>query len=593
MVLSLSNNNRHGNLNAVMLKQTIKNFVQKSCEKAAIKNKWLISSIPDVLLETPIDKQYGDYSTTLAFSISESIKNAPSEIAAILINQMRKKLPKEIIKIELAKNGFINFYINKIFIQKELETIYKQKTKFGLSKIGKNKTIIIDYSSPNIAKPMHIGHLRSTIIGETLANLYEMLGYKIIRWNYLGDWGTQFGKLIAAYKLWGEKNEIEKNPIPTLLSLYIKFHEEVKNNPDLEKLGQEEFKKLEKGDKKNRKLWLWFKKESIKDFQKIYGLLDIKFDLILGESFLEKDLIPLISLLKKKNLTQKSEGALIIPLEKYNLPPALIQKSDEASLYLTRDLALLKYRLTKYCPAKILYIVGNEQDVHFKQLFTIAKIIFPNKKTELAHIKFGLVLSEKKKKFSTREGEIIPLEQVINQVITNSLEIIKEKKPEWPLSKQKKLAQTIAVGALKFNDLKSFRSSDIIFNWKKMLDFSGDTSVYLQYSYARINKILTKAKKIGKYDYKLLNHELEISLIKKISEFPETIQISAERYSPNNLATYLLSLADLTNKYYETVPVLKEKNKIRQNAQLVLLKIITNVFQNGLEVLGIRVLSEI
>jgi len=576
-----------------MIKQIIKNLIQESYKKAAAKNKWLISFIPDISLEIPNDEQYGDYSTTLAFSISKDIKKPPFEIATILINEMQQNLPKEITKVELAKNGFINFYLNKNSIQKELETIYKQKTKFGLSKTGKNKTIIIDYSSPNIAKPMHIGHLRSTIIGETLANLYETLGYKVIRWNYLGDWGTQFGKLIAAYKLWGKKKEVEKNPIPALLKLYIKFHEEMKSNTDLEKLGQEEFKKLEKGDKENRKLWLWFKKESIKDFQKIYKLLDIKFDILLGESFLQKDLMPFINLLKKKKIAQKSQGALIIPLEKYDLPPALIQKSDGASLYFTRDLALLKYRLTKYRPAKILYVVGNEQDIHFKKLFTISNIIFPNEKTELVHIKFGLVLSEKRKKFSTREGEIIPLEQVINQVIETSLEIIKEKKPEWSLLKQKRLAQTIAIGALKFNDLKSFRSSDIVFDWKKMLDFSGDTSVYLQYTYARINKILTKAKKIGKYDYKLLNHKLEISLIKKISEFPDIIQISAEKYSSNYLTTYLLSLADLTNKYYESVPVLKEKNKARQNAQLILLKTTTNVIKTGLEVLGIQALKEI
>ena len=576
-----------------MIKQIIKNLIQESYKKAAAKNKWLISFIPDISLEIPNDEQYGDYSTTLAFSISKDIKKPPFEIATILINEMQQNLPKEITKVELAKNGFINFYLNKNSIQKELETIYKQKTKFGLSKTGKNKTIIIDYSSPNIAKPMHIGHLRSTIIGETLANLYETLGYKVIRWNYLGDWGTQFGKLIAAYKLWGKKKEVEKNPIPALLKLYIKFHEEMKSNTDLEKLGQEEFKKLEKGNKENRKLWLWFKKESIKDFQKIYKLLDIKFDILLGESFLQKDLMPFINLLKKKKIAQKSQGALIIPLEKYDLPPALIQKSDGASLYFTRDLALLKYRLTKYRPAKILYVVGNEQDIHFKKLFTISNIIFPNEKTELVHIKFGLVLSEKRKKFSTREGEIIPLEQVINQVIETSLEIIKEKKPEWSLLKQKRLAQTIAIGALKFNDLKSFRSSDIVFDWKKMLDFSGDTSVYLQYTYARINKILTKAKKIGKYDYKLLNHKLEISLIKKISEFPDIIQISAEKYSSNYLTTYLLSLADLTNKYYESVPVLKEKNKARQNAQLILLKTTTNVIKTGLEVLGIQALKEI
>ena len=576
-----------------MLKQIIKNLIRESYKKATMENKWPLASISDVSLEIPSNNQYGDYSTTTAFSLSKNIKKPPSEIAAILIDEMQKKLPEQITRVELSKNGFINFFLDKKFIQKELETIYEQKTKFGLSKADGNKTIIIDYSSPNIAKPMHIGHLRSTIIGEALANLYEALGYKIIRWNYLGDWGTQFGKLIAAYKLWGEKKEIEKNPISALLALYIKFHEEMKNNPDLEKLGQEEFKKLEKGDKENRKLWLWFKKESIKDFQKIYNLLGIKFDLLLGESFFEKDLAPLINLLKKKNLAQKSEGALIVPLEKFNLPPALIQKSDGTSLYLTRDLTLLEYRFKKYHPEKIIYVVGNEQDIHFKQLFTIWKMAFPNKKTELKHIKFGLVLSEQRKKFSTREGELIPLEEVINQVVEKSLGIIKEKKPQWPLSKQKKLAQIIAIGALKFNDLKSFRASDVVFDRKKMLDFSGDTSVYIQYTYARINKIITKAKNVRKYNSELLTNESEISLIKKISEFPEIIQASAEKYSPNYLATYLLSLADLTNKYYETVPVLKETNKNRRNAQLILLKSITNVIKKGLEILGIQVLKEI
>jgi len=576
-----------------MLKKIIKNLIQESYKKAAIENKWPLASIPDVLLEIPSNNQYGDYSTIIAFSLSKNIKKSSSEIAAILIDEMQKKLPEQITRVELSKNGFINFFLDKKFIQKELQAIYEQKTNFWAVKAGGNKTIIIDYSSPNIAKPMHIGHLRSTIIGEALANLYEALGYKIIRWNYLGDWGTQFGKLIAAYKLWGEKKEIEKNPISALLALYIKFHEEMKNNPDLEKLGQEEFKKLEKGDKENRKLWLWFKKESIKDFQKIYNLLGIKFDLLLGESFFEKDLAPLINLLKKKNLAQKSEGALIVPLEKFNLPPALIQKSDGTSLYLTRDLTLLEYRFKKYHPEKIIYVVGNEQDIHFKQLFTIWKMAFPNKKTELKHIKFGLVLSEQRKKFSTREGELIPLEEVINQVVEKSLGIIKEKKPQWPLSKQKKLAQIIAIGALKFNDLKSFRASDVVFDRKKMLDFSGDTSVYIQYTYARINKIITKAKNVRKYNSELLTNESEISLIKKISEFPEIIQASAEKYSPNYLATYLLSLADLTNKYYETVPVLKETNKNRRNAQLILLKSITNVIKKGLEILGIQVLKEI
>jgi arginyl-tRNA synthetase len=584
-----------------MLKQDIKKYIHQSLKKIAKKNKWPVFSINEIPLNIQNDDKFGDYSTTISFLISKHLKKHPLEIAKILLNELRKKLPKQIIKIELAQNGFINFYLDKKCIQKELGKISKIKSKFGFSKIGYKKKIIIDYSSPNIAKPMHVGHLRSTIIGEALANLYESLGYQVIRWNYLGDWGTQFGKLIAAYKLWGDKEKIEKSPISSLLGLYRKFHEQMKSNPELEKLGQTEFKKLEQGNKENRKLWLWFRKESIKDFKKIYNLLDIKFDLFIGESFFEKDLLPLINFLQKKKLTQKSKGATIIPLEKYNLPPALIQKSDEASLYLTRDLALVQYRLKKYKPAKILYVVGNEQDIHFKQVFTLAKMIFPKQEAELVHIKFGLVLSEQKKKFSTREGELISLEQVINQAIKKSLIIVKKKKPEWSLSKQKKVAQIIALGSLKFNDLKSFRTADIVFDWKKMLDFSGDTSVYLQYTYARINKILIKAKKIQnkniKHDYQVLNHPLEVNLIKKLSEFPEVIELSAEKYAPNYLATYLLSLADLTNKYYELVPVLKAEKgstfKKRLNAQLILLENITNVLKKGLEILGIQVLKEI
>lgn len=580
-----------------MLLENLKKYIYQSYKTMALKNNWPLLSLKDFPLSASQNEKFGDYYTTIAFLISKKDKKSPKEIATILIKEMQTHPSQQIQKIELAQNGFINLFLEPKFIQKELAVINKNKEEFGCSQKKKKEEVIIDYSSPNIAKPMHIGHLRSTIIGETIANLYECLGYQVIRWNYLGDWGTQFGKLIAAYKLWGDKKEIEKDPISALLSLYRKFHQEIKDNSELEKYGQQEFKKLEQDNEENRKLWNWFKKESLKEFDKIYHLLNIKFDLFIGESFFEKDLIPLINTLTKKGFTQKSQGAIIIPLEKYNLPPALIQKSDEASLYLTRDLALINYRFEKYKPVKILYVVGNEQDIHFKQVFALTKIIWPKSKTELAHLKFGLVLSEQKKKFSTRQGELIALDQVINQVIEKSLSIVKIKNPDWPLIKQKKTAQVIGLGALKFNDLKSFRTLDIIFDWNKMLDFTGKTSVYLQYTYARINKIISKATKIKnqkiKPDYKLLNHLLELHLIKKLSEFSNIIEISAEKYAPNYLATYLLLLADLTNQYYESVPVLKEQNKNRLQAQLILLENITLVLKKGLKILGIEVLKEI
>ena len=576
-----------------MIKQIIKNLVQESYKKVAVKNKWPISFIPDVSLEIPKDEQYGDYSTTLAFSISKDIKKPPFEIATILINEMQQNLPKEITKVELAKNGFINFYVNKNFIQKELGTIYKQKTKFGLSKTGKNKTIIIDYSSPNIAKPMHIGHLRSTIIGETLANLYETLGYKVIRWNCLGDWGTQFGKLIAAYKLWGDKKEVEKDPLPTLLSLYQRFHKEAKKDPSLEKRGQEEFRKLEEGDKENRKLWLWFKKESLREFNKLYDFLGIKFDVVKGESDLEKDLLPLLQELSQKKLTQKSQGALIFPLEQFHLPPALLQKSDGATLYLTRDLASLIERLKTYHPQRILYVVANEQSLYFQQLFAIAEVLKLNPGTELIHTKFGLVLDQDGKKFSTREGKLIPLQEVLEEGINRALAIVKEKNPSWSPQKQKDTAQTIALDALKFNDLKEYRLMDIVFAWDKMLSLKGSSSVYLQYSYARLYKILTKAGIIKGKDCTSLNQPIEITLIKKLLDFPDVIKQSAFDYSPNQLATYLLSLADWSNRYYEKVPILKEEKTEQREARLILIKSITITLEKGLNILGLTALLEI
>ncbi|MFA7295380.1 MAG: arginine--tRNA ligase, partial [Candidatus Paceibacterota bacterium] len=294
-----------------------------------------------------------------------------------------------------------------------------------------------------------------------------------------------------------------------------------------------------------------------------------------------------------KKIAEPSDGALIVPLDKFGLPPALIQKSDEATLYLTRELAALKYRLEKYQPKKIIYVVGNEQDLHFKQLSALVKILGWGKKTELVHIKFGLVLSNDKKKLSTRKGEIVDLKEVINEAKEKAKKIIKEKHPQWPDKKIQKTGQIIAIGALKFNDLKEFRTADLVFNWEKMLDFSANSSVYLQYTYARINKIIAKAKRIGEYDLKLLNYPLEKLLIKKIIDFPEEIKNSAENYAPNNLAGFLLALADLTNKYYETVPVLKEKNKKRLNSQLVLLKTTASILKTGLKILGIETLREI
>lgn len=576
-----------------MLKEELKKLISQKWNKISKKNDWPLIKWQDIPLENQAENRYGDYSSPLAFILSKKTKENPLSIAELLKNEMTNISPSLISKIEIAGGGYLNFFVSQEKLAEKLKEAYQKKEKFGFSSEGKNKKIIVDYSSPNIAKPMHIGHLRSTIIGEALSNLYEFLGYKVVRWNYLGDWGTQFGKLIASYKLWGSEKAIKENAINNLLALYVRFHKEEEKNPKLEKIGQEEFKKLEEGDKENKRFWLWFKKASWKEFGKIYQALNIKFDVVLGESFFNQKALSIISFLKNKKIAEPSDGALIVPLDKFGLPPALIQKSDEATLYLTRELAALKYRLGKYQPKKIIYVVGNEQDLHFKQLSALVKILGWGKKTELVHIKFGLVLSNDKKKLSTRKGEIVDLKEVINEAKEKAKKIIKEKHPQWPDKKIQKTGQIIAIGALKFNDLKEFRTADLVFNWEKMLDFSANSSVYLQYTYARINKIIAKAKRIGEYDLKLLNYPLEKLLIKKIIDFPEEIKNSAENYAPNNLAGFLLALADLTNKYYETVPVLKEKNKKRLNSQLVLLKTTASILKTGLKILGIETLREI
>jgi len=573
-----------------MLKEELYNLIKRAVNSLAKQKNWQLPKDLDIPLITSFNPAHGDYNTPLALILSKTIKEPPLQLAELISQEIQKQQNKAISKIEILPPGHLNFFLEKSAFQKELKNLIIPP---AFVKKGAQKTVIVEYSSPNIAKPMHVGHLRSTIIGETLANLYDFCGYKVIRWNYLGDWGTQFGKLIVSYRLWGEKQQVEQNPIQALLLLYQKFHQEVKTNPDLEQLAQKEFKKLEQGDKENKKLWSWFKKESLKDFQNIYKLLGIKFDVKKAESDFEKDLLPLIESLKKKKLTQKSRGALIIPLDRFQLPPALIQKSDGASLYLTRDLANLIFRIKKYRPVKILYVVGNEQDLYFKQLFALAKILGLTSKTEVEHIKFGLILDENKKKFSTREGELITLQEVIEKALAKALETIKEKHPSWSLQKQKPLAKNIALATLKFNSLKSFRTADIIFDWKQMLDFRGDTSIYLQYTYARFNKILLKAKKIGVFDEKLLNQDLEIRLIKQLLDFPFRIQKSASEYAPHLLANYLLSLADLANNYYEKIPVLKETNLKRRNSQLRLIKAVTLTLKKGLAILGIETLEEI
>jgi arginyl-tRNA synthetase len=545
-----------------------------------------------VEVERP-QNEFGDYAVNVAFQLSKLLHANPNEVANLLAEKLNDKKLPEIAKVEVT-GGYVNFFLAEEFLRKELVKIHKDRESYGKLKIGRGETIVIDYSAPNIAKPMHVGHLRSTIIGDALANIYEALGYKVVRWNYLGDWGTQFGKLIAAYKLWGDKDEVEKNPIKTLEGLYVRFHEELKTKPELERVGQEEFQKLEEGDKENRKLWEWFKKESLKEFEKMYGLLGVKFDTYAGESDYEKDLTPTVADLRERGIAEIGEGgSVIVKLDKYNLPPALVQKSDGASLYITRDIALLKDRIKKYKPEKILYVVANQQTLHFQQLFAIAGILGLNS-AKLEHIKFGLVLGEDKKKLSTREGNAVTLEEVVNKAVKLARDIVEKKNPLLSEKEKEEIARVVAVGALKYQDLKEHRNSDIVFDWQRMLDFTGNSGPYLQYTYARLSNIKNKAgERSGKPDFNLLTEKIENSLIKHFLDFPDILGRVGETNLPNHLALYLYELANLANRFYETVPVIKDENTTRLTARLALVETAAAILKTGLGLLGVKVLEKI
>jgi arginyl-tRNA synthetase len=541
------------------------------------------------------DDQFGHYSTNLAFRNAKELKKSPFELAKEYAEKITAEAPAGYFeKVEAAAPGFINFWLSNETLQKELEKVSRDK-EYGEGESGKKKTVIVDYSSANIAKPLHVGHMRTTMIGAALANIFEFSGYTVVRWNYLGDWGTQFGKLIAAYKMWGDKETVEKNPIEELQILYVRFHNAMQSDPQLEKQGQEEFKKLEEGDAENRKLWEWFKKESLQEFEKIYKILGVDFDVWIGESFFEGEMKSTVKELVDKGIAEKSEGSIIVSLDSVGLPPALVEKSDGASLYITRDIANLRYRLKKYKPTKILYVVGNEQSLHFEQLFAIAKLVGLDG-AELKHIKYGLVLGEGGKKLSTREGTAQLLNELVERAIVKAREAIEARTPDISAQEKTRIAFAVALGALKYNDLKENRNTDIIFDWEKMLSFSGDSGPYLQYTYARLQSILRKAAeehRSGKAALAMLDRADELALMRKIFEFPDIVEKAGELYSTSTLATYLYKLAVAANKFYETTPILKDENAMRLNARLVLIETAARTLKTGLALLGIETLEKI
>ncbi|UJF15440.1 arginine--tRNA ligase [Jeotgalibaca sp. MA1X17-3] len=532
------------------------------------------------LLENPKHSGYGDVAFP-AFSLSKVFRKAPQAIAS----ELAEKIENDYIEKVEPVGPYLNIFLNKEAVSRDvLHEIASQKDTFGDLAIGNNQNIPIDMSSPNIAKPISMGHLRSTVIGNALANIVEKVGFHPVKINHLGDWGTQFGKLIVGYKKWGSEVEVRKNPIAELLKLYVRFHEEAESNLDLEDEARAWFKKLEDGDQEAQNLWEWFRNESLKEFMKIYEMLDITFDSFNGEAFYNDKMGEVVELLEAKNLLTSDQGATIVDLEEYGLNPALIKKKDGATLYITRDLAAAIYRQRTYNFAQSLYVVGNEQSNHFKQLKAVLKELGLEWAENMHHIPFGLI-TQGGKKLSTRKGKIILLEEVLNEATELAIEQINEKNPT--LENKEEVAKQVGIGAVVFHDLKNDRLNNFDFVLKEVVQFEGETGPYVQYTNARALSILRKASKELDLDAELsLSDDYAWDTIKLINSFPDVILHAYEKFEPSVIAKYSLQLSQSFNKYYGNSRILQDDEEL--NARLVLVKATTIILQESLRLLGVK-----
>lgn len=563
-------------------------------EVAKATHKHYQFKLEEVEVEPTRDLSHGDLMTNVALKVASRWGVPVREAAETLIDELKLSsiVNKICERMEIAGPGFINFYIKPGVFLKQLPELTKGSTRG----IYKGQKILVEFSSPNIAKPMHVGHIRSTIIGNAIANIYAALGANVYRLNHLGDWGTQFGKLIAAYKRWGKRQAVKRAPIEEMLRLYVKFHAEAKTDPEIETEGQKEFLKLEQGNRQNKALWNWFKAESLKEFDKLYKRLGVKFTHVIGESFYEPMLQGVVAeLLRRKFATKNSDGSVVVHLDAASLPPCLVQKSDGGSLYATRDLAAIRYRVKKFKANKILYVVGNEQSLHFDQVFAIAKLAGYATDTDLQHIKYGLILGEDKQKLSTREGRIIPLAEVLSKAHELAYKIVQSKNPGLLSKTKDTIAEVVGVGSVKYNDLAQNRHTDITFNWQKMLSLDGNSAPYLQYTYVRLKSVLKKAGKRRSVAVtpKFLEtiSQQDMIVLRTLMRYPEWLRRAAEDNGPHLLAAYLYELANQINTFYHSAPVLKAETTLR-NFRLSLVGIAAEVIKQGLNILGIDTVEQ-
>lgn len=535
------------------------------------------------LIETPPNKDMGDYAFP-CFKLAKVFRKAPNMIAADLAENIEAK--GDIAKV-MPMGGYVNFFVNKSQLASNvINDVLTQKDAYGKSKLGEGKTVVIDFSSPNIAKPFHIGHIRTTVIGNALYKIYDSQGYDTVRINHLGDYGTQFGKLIVAFKLWGDKDAVEANPIPELLKLYIRFHDEAEEKPEMEDEARAWFTKLENGDPEAKELWQWFRDESLKEFARVYDLLDIEFDSYNGESFYSDKMDSVIETIKEKGLLKESKGTNVVELEEYNMPPALITKNDGSTLYMTRDLAAAVYRKNTYDFDKCIYVVGSQQALHFQQLFKVLELVGYEWAKDLIHVQFGMVALEEGT-MSTRKGRVVFLEDVLRQAIEKTKETMLSKNPN--AKNVDEIAKQVGVGAVVFQELSNSRIKDYTFSWERTLSFEGETGPYVQYTHARCCAVLRKANEevTSDIDYSLLTNEDSVEVLKTIASFNKSIVSAMNRNEPHIVTRFVLDLAQAFNKFYHDNPILVDDVNVRK-ARLALVAATRQTLENGLKLLGMQ-----
>ncbi len=540
------------------------------------------------MVEVPADSKMGDYAFP-CFKLAKLLRKAPPLIAKSIAEQIAADEMFE--KVE-SVNAYVNIFLSRdAFIGDVVKEIIAKGDAFGSSDEGAGRKIIVEYSSPNIAKPFHIGHIRSTVIGNSIYKIYDFLGYDTFRINHLGDYGTQFGKMICAYRHWGSKEDVINEPIRTLLSYYTRFHVEVETHPELDDEAREIFAKLEKGEPEEVELWQWFRDESLKEFTRVYKMLGIEFDSYNGESFYSDKMPRFVEELKAKGLLEESQGAQIVNLEEYGMSPALITKSDGSTLYITRDIAAAVYRKETYDFYKNLYIVASQQNLHFQQWIKILELMGYEWAKDCVHIPFGLVSLEEGT-MSTRHGRVVFLEDVLNRAVEETEKIIREKGVATDNIEQ--TAKQVGIGAVIFQELSNNRIKDYVFSWDKVLDFNGETGPYVQYTYARAASLMRRADKkalakaqAGDIDVSYIRSDAAYELAKLLEAFPAAVAEAAQKYEPSVVTRHIVDIAQSFNRFYHDEHIIVE-NIEEQAAKLALAQAAKNTIKNGLGLLGIQ-----